>query len=74
VQVRLADVGVAGVLEPPDGRRGPGRNVLGEQDRAVGRDEAGGVEQVLDGERNTLAGVLRPSEEDPFGRGQSRAR
>jgi len=34
--------------------------VLGEQDRAVGRDEPGRVEEVLDGERDPVADLLRP--------------
>jgi len=48
--------------------------VVGEQDRAVGRDQSGGVEQVLDRERNPLADVLRPCEEDSFGFDQNTAR
>jgi hypothetical protein len=48
--------------------------VLGEQDRAVGRDESGGVEEVLDRERNPLADALRPSEEDSLEVGQKTAR
>ena len=53
VQVRLADVRVAGALEPRDGLGGCVRDVVGEQDRAVGRRQAGGVEQVLDGQAET---------------------
>jgi hypothetical protein len=48
--------------------------VLGEQDRAVGRDEARGVEEILDRERNPLAGVLRAGEEDFFELAQESAR
>jgi hypothetical protein len=48
--------------------------MLGEQDRAVGRDEAGRVEQVFDGEPDSLAGRLRPGEEDPVEDGQKTAR
>jgi len=48
--------------------------VLGEQDRAVRRDEAGGVEQVFDGKPDPLAGRLRPGEEDSFELGQKTAR
>jgi hypothetical protein len=48
--------------------------VLGEQDRAVGRDEARGVEEILDRERNPLAGLLRAGEEDPFELAQESAR
>jgi hypothetical protein len=40
--------------------------VVGKEDRAVGRDQSGGVEKVLDRERNPLADVLRPREEDSF--------
>jgi hypothetical protein len=40
--------------------------VVREQDRAVGRDEAGGVEEVLDRERNSLARLLGAGEEDPL--------
>jgi hypothetical protein len=48
--------------------------VLGEEDRAVGRDEAGGVEEVLDRERDSVADLLRPREEDAFELAQSSAR
>jgi hypothetical protein len=48
--------------------------VLGEQDRAVGRDEAGGVEEVLDRERDSLRRLLRASEEDPLEIAQNTAR
>jgi hypothetical protein len=48
--------------------------VLGEQDRAVGRDEARGVEEILDRERNPLAGLLRAGEEDSFELVQESAR
>jgi hypothetical protein len=65
VQVGLADVRVSGRLQPPYRLRGLSRNVLGEQDRAVGRDEPGRVEEVLDGERNPLGGLLGAREEDP---------
>jgi hypothetical protein len=69
VQVRLADVDVARGLELTDGLRGLGRDVLSEEDRAVGRDEPGGVEEVLDRQpplrRNGLVVVPPgPSEED----------
>jgi hypothetical protein len=50
------------------------RDVVGEQDRAVGGDEPGGVEQVLDRERDPLAGRLRAGEEDALGRAQKTAR
>jgi hypothetical protein len=48
--------------------------VVGEQDRAVGRDEPGGVEQVLDRQRNPFADALRPGEEDALELAQSTAR
>jgi hypothetical protein len=48
--------------------------VVGEQDRAVGRDESRGVEEVLDRERDSLADALRPGEEDSFGLAQKTAR
>jgi hypothetical protein len=64
VQVRLADVRVARRLEPPYRLGRLARDMLGEQDRAVGRDEPGRVEQVLDRERDPLGGRLRPGEED----------
>ncbi len=54
VQVRLADVRVAGRLEPLHGLGRLGRDVLGEDRRAVGRRQAGGVEEVLDRERDPL--------------------
>jgi hypothetical protein len=40
--------------------------VAGEEDRAVGRDEAGRVEEVLDRKRNPVVRLLRAGEEDPF--------
>jgi hypothetical protein len=48
--------------------------VLGEQDRAVGRDEPGRVEEILDREQNPLAGLLGTGEEDPFEFAQESAR
>jgi hypothetical protein len=74
VQVRLAGVRVSRRLQPPHGLRGLARHVLGEQDRAVGRDEPGRVEEVLDRERNPLAGLLRAGEEDPLEVAQESAR
>jgi hypothetical protein len=74
VQVRLPDVRVAGRLEQPHRLGRLGGHMLGEQDRAVGRDEAGRVEQVFDGEPDSLAGRLRPGEEDPVEDGQKTAR
>jgi hypothetical protein len=72
VQVRLADVRVAGGLQTPDGLGGLSRYVLGEQDRAVGRDEVGGVEEVLNSERYPLAGLLGSSEKDPLAQESAR--
>jgi hypothetical protein len=48
--------------------------VLGEEDRAVRRDEAGRVEEVLDGEGDSVADLLGPREEDALGLAQSTAR
>jgi hypothetical protein len=64
VQVRLADVDVAGRLEPPDRLGRLARDVVGEEDRAVRGDEAGSVEQVLDREPDPVAGRLRLRQED----------
>jgi hypothetical protein len=74
VQVRLADVRVAGRLEPRHRLGRPRGHVLGKQDRPVGGNEPGGVEEVLDRERNPLADALRPSEEDSLEVGQKTAR
>jgi hypothetical protein len=52
----------------------PLRYVVDEQDRAVGRDQPRGVEEVLDREPNPLTDALRPGEEDPFELAQSTAR
>jgi hypothetical protein len=68
MQVRLADVRVARRLEPPDRLGRPRRDVLGEQDRPVGRRQALGVEEVLDRQRDAVADGLGPREEDPGGR------
>jgi hypothetical protein len=74
VQVRLADDAVAGGFEPADSLRGAIRDVVGEEDRAVRRREAGGVEQVLYGQRDAGRRRLRPREEDPLELAQSSAR
>jgi hypothetical protein len=74
VQVRLADVRVTRRLEPAHDLGALGGHVLGEEDRAVGRDEAGRVEEVLDRELNPLTGLLGPGEEDPLEPAQERAR
>jgi len=71
VEIRLADVDIARSLEPLHSLRAVGRNVLGEEDRAIGRDEAGGVEEILDRERDAYAGILRPCEKDPLELGHS---
>ena len=70
VQVGLPHVDVAGGLEPAHGLRRLGRDVLGEQDRAVRRDEPRRVEQVLDREPHPRfhgLRALRACEEDPVG-------
>ena len=73
VQVRLADVRVAGVLEPPH-RFGRGRrDVPGEDRRAVRRLEPRRVEEVLDREPHAVGRRLWPGEKDPVWR-QSKAR
>jgi hypothetical protein len=72
VEIRLADVRVADSLEPRHRLGRPRGHVVGEQDRPVGRDQAGGVEEVLDRERNPLADAFRPGEEDPLGQKTAR--
>jgi hypothetical protein len=68
VEVRLADVDVAASFEPRDRLGGPGRDVIGEDGRAVGRRQPSGVEQILDRERNACRRQrLRPGEEDAVG-------
>jgi hypothetical protein len=74
VQVRLADDAVAGGFETRDGLRGPVGDVVGEEDRAVGRRQAGGVEEVLDCQRGAGRRRLGPREEDPLELAQSSAR
>jgi hypothetical protein len=74
VQVRLADVRVAGGLEPDDGLGGAVGDVVGEDDRPVGRDEPGRVEEVLDREPDSERWLGGPCEKDPVGRRQSSAR
>ena len=64
VQVRLAHVRVAGRLEPGHGLGAALGHVVGEQDRAVGRRQPGGVEQVLDRERDSLGDLLWAGKED----------
>jgi hypothetical protein len=48
--------------------------VLVEEDRAVGRDQARRVEEVLDREVDPFFDLVGPREEDALGRGQSTAR
>jgi hypothetical protein len=55
VEVRLAGVHVACGLEASDDVCALGRNVVGEDDRPVGRRDARGVEEILDGETDTVA-------------------
>ncbi len=78
VEVGLSDVRVAGALQANDDLGAPVWDVIGEEDRPVSRRQAGGVEEVLDRNRDAIRrGRLRPREEDPGrGRGvaQSRAR
>ena len=76
VQVRLADVPVVGGLGAPHCFRGLRRDVVGEEDRAVGRDEPRCVEEILHGEplaRSDGVGVARPGKEDPFGNRSDRS-
>ena len=68
VQVGLADVGVAGGLEPQNACRRRRRNVVGEDRGAVRGRQACGVEQVLDGEWDAGGRRLRAREEDSVGR------
>jgi hypothetical protein len=39
--------------------------VLGEDDRTVRRGQAGGVEEVFDGQSDAVADPLGPAKEDP---------
>jgi hypothetical protein len=56
VKVRLADNRVAGRLQPRDRLGGAVRDVVGEDGRAIGRPEAGSVEEVLDREGDPVRG------------------
>jgi hypothetical protein len=58
MQIRLADVHVARRFEAFDHLCRFGRNVLGEDDRAVGRRDAPGVEEILDREPDAVASGL----------------
>ena len=62
VQVRLADVRVAGRLEPADGFGRLGGHVVGEDRRAVRRRQPGGVEEILDRERDAVRRRLRAAQ------------
>ena len=66
VQVRLADVHVAGALEAHDRLGAPLGHVVGEEDRPVGRGQPGGVEEILDREPKPigLADLVRPREKN----------
>jgi hypothetical protein len=64
VQVRLADVRVARVLEQANGLGGLRRDALGEDRRAIGRRQAGRIEQIFDRESKPRAWLLRPREDD----------
>ena len=66
VQVRLADDRVASVLEEAHRLGRPVGHVVGEEDGAVGRRQAGGVEQVLDREPDPGPGIRHLGDEDPF--------
>src|SRR5690348_11256252 len=64
VQVRLACDGISRLLEPGDGHGALRGYVLGEERGPVRRDEAGGVEQVLDRDRRPASRFLRAREPD----------
>ena len=67
VEVRLADVRVAGALEADDCLGAPVGDVVGEEDRPVGRRQPGGVEEILDGERDAVRRHRRRARQpDPF--------
>jgi hypothetical protein len=74
VQVRLADDAVAALLQPPYRLGRPLGDVVGEEDRPVGRRQTGRVEKILDGERDPGRRRLRPREEDALELAQSSAR
>jgi hypothetical protein len=67
VQVRLPDVRPTRLLQPPYGFGRLSGDVVDEQDRPVRRNQARGVEEVLDAERNAFLGLLGSSEEDAVG-------
>ncbi len=71
VQVGFADVDPARRLGAAHGLRAYRRHVVGEQDGAVGRDQPGRVEQILDREPPPFGDLVRSrrsSEEDPVSR------
>jgi hypothetical protein len=68
VEVRLPDVDVAGAFQTDDSLGRAGRNVVGEDRRAVGRRQTGCVEEILDRERDALRrNRLGPRQEDRVG-------
>jgi hypothetical protein len=72
VEVRLSDVDVARALQPEDGLGRVSRDVVGKDRRPVGRGQAGGVEEVLDGKCDAPGRKRRGSrEEDPVGNYES---
>ena len=71
VQVRLADVRIAGRFGKEDGCRSRGRVVLREDRRAVRRRQACSVEQILDREPRPLADSGGGRKEDAAGRHQA---
>jgi hypothetical protein len=64
VQVRLADVRIAGRLEQPHRVRRLGRHVIREDGRAVGRADTGRVEEILDREPDPGTGLGDLGDED----------
>ena len=64
VQVRLANVCVAGLLEQPHGRSRLGRDVIGEHGRPIRRPHPGRVEQILHSEPDPTRGRLELRDED----------
>ena len=65
MEVRLADGRVARCLQHCHRSGGVGRDVLGEHGRAVRRPDAGGVEQILDGEPHARGCGRELGDEDP---------
>src|SRR2546429_595394 len=67
VQVGLADGDVTGGLEQTPRVGGSVRDVVPEDRRAVGGADAGGVEEVLDGELDPVRGAVELGDEDAGG-------